>query len=212
MPSVLRPTVFLDRDGTLNEMVYDESHGVLDSPFWPEHLVLKREAGPFVRALNQLGFMCPVVTNQPGIAKGFLTPMRLDRIHRHLHEELARSGAHLDGIFYCPHHPDPGSRGREDLAIKCHCRKPAPGLIFEAAAVLHSDLDRSYMVGDGLTDMEAGRAAGVTTVLVSKLKPETMERIQQRPEARPDHVVSDLNEALNMIRSARDDMIAAHRS
>ncbi len=212
MPSVLRPTVFLDRAGPLIEMVHDEYHGVLDSPFWPEHLVLKREAAQFVRALNQMGFMCPVVTNQPGIAKGSLTPMRLDRIHRRLREELARRGAHLDGIFYCPHHPDPGPRGKENLAIECQCRKPAPGLILEAAAVLHSDLHRSYMVGDGLTDMEAGRAAGVTTVLVSRLKPEIMERIQQRPEARPDHVVSDLDEALDLIRSARDSLISEHRS
>ena len=171
MPSVLRPTVFLDRDGTLNELVYDEQSGAMNSPLWPEQFMLKPHAAQFVKGLNELGFLCIVVTNQPGVAKGSLSLVRLDRIHWRMREELARSGAHLDGIFYCPHHPDPGPGGNPALATACHCRKPRPGLLIEAASVHHVDLYRSYMVGDRLTDMEAGRAAGVTTVLLSAQHP-----------------------------------------
>ena len=212
MPSVLRPTVFLDRDGTLNELVYDEALGIMSGPLWPDQLVVARQAGLFVKALNELGFLCLVVTNQPGIAKATTTPVRLDRVHRRLREELARSGARLDGIFYCPHHPEPGPGGKKDLAVECRCRKPAPGLILEAAAVHHVDLYRSYMVGDRLTDVEAGRAAGVGTILVSELTSEIVERIEQHPDARPDHVVRDRKGALALIRTARDGMIAEHES
>ena len=159
MPSVLRPTVFLDRDGTLNELVYDEGSGAMNSPLWPEQLVLKPHAPQFIKGLNDLGFLCIVVTNQPGIAKGSLSLVRLDRIHRRMREELARSGAHLDGIYYCPHHPDPGPGGNPALATACRCRKPRPGLLIEATSAHHVDLYRSYMVGDRLTDMEAGRGA-----------------------------------------------------
>ena len=211
MPSVLRPTVFLDRDGTLNELVYDEQSGAMNSPLWPEQLMLKPHAAQFVKGLNELGFLCIVVTNQPGVAKGSLSLVRLDRIHRRMREELARSGAHLDGIFYCPHHPDPGPGGVPALATACHCRKPRPGLLIEAASVHHADLYRSYMVGDRLTDMEAGRAAGVTTVLLSGEKCDELEGLRDRPDARPDHVVEDLDKALALIRGARDRLIAEHR-
>lgn len=211
MPSVLRPTVFLDRDGTLNELVYDEQSGAMNSPLWPDLFMLKPHAAQFVKGLNELGFLCIVVTNQPGVAKGSLSLVRLDRIHRRMREELARSGAHLDGIFYCPHHPDPGPGGNPALATACHCRKPRPGLLIEAASVHHVDLYRSYMVGDRLTDMEAGRAAGVTTVLLSGVKSDEMEGLRDRPDARPDYVVEDLNKTLALIRGARDGLIAEHR-
>jgi D-glycero-D-manno-heptose 1,7-bisphosphate phosphatase len=211
MPSVLRPTVFLDRDGTLNELVYDEGSGAMNSPLWPEQLVLKPHAPQFIKGLNDLGFLCIVVTNQPGIAKGSLSLVRLDRIHRRMREELARSGAHLDGIYYCPHHPDPGPGGNPALATACRCRKPRPGMLIEATSAHYVDLYRSYMVGDRLTDMEAGRAAGLATVLLSEVKPDETEGLRDRPDARPDHVVADLESALTLIRGARDRLIAEHR-
>lgn len=202
-----KPAVFVDRDGTLNEMVYDETHGVMDSPFRPEHLALKRQAGPFVRALNELGFLVIVVSNQPGLAKGTLTPLRLDRIHQKLRDDLAHAGARVDGIYYCPHHPDPGPGAVPEYTGYCECRKPEPGLLFRAADDHGIDMRRSILVGDGLNDVEAGRAAGVTTILVSALKPEVLECLQARPEAQPDHVVRDLNGALTVIRSLREESV-----
>ena len=211
MPSVLRPTVFMDRDGTLNELIHDDSRGVMDGPLWPEQFALRPWAARFVKGLNDLGFLCLVVTNQPGIAKGTLSLVRLDRIHRRMREELARTGAHVDGIFYCPHHPDPGPGGKADLAIRCRCRKPAPGMILDAASIHRVDMDRSYMVGDRLSDVEAGRAAGLSTVLVSVRKPGQIEGLQEKPDARPDHVVRDLKQALALVRAGRDGLIAERR-
>lgn len=210
MPSVLRPAVFLERDGTLNERVFDEAHGIMCGPRRPEELALKRGAGPFVRALNDLGFLCLVVTDQPAIAKGVTTIVQLDRVHRRLREALARWGARLDGIFFCPHHPDPGAGGRQELGIDCSCRKPAPGLVLEAASIHYANLDRSFMLGARLNDIEAGRAAGVTTILLCDSSLEPRDRIARRPEARPDHIVSHLDEALALIRGARERVISEH--
>ena len=198
-----RPAVFLDRDGTLNEMVYDETHGIVDSPFTPDRMVLKRQAGAFVAALNRLGYLCLVVTNQPGLAKGTLTLDRLADMHERMESLLEARDAHLDGIYFCPHHPDPGSAGPAELAVACSCRKPEPGLIVEAAERHGVDLGRSFMVGDGVVDVEAGRRAGVTTILVAKMQAELLERMADRPDARPDCVAQDLEGALQHIQRTR---------
>lgn len=204
MSVIQRPAVFLDRDGTLNEMVYDPDHGVMDSPFVPEQLMLRRQAATFVGALNELGYLCLVVTNQPGLAKGTLTLERLARIHDKLSADLRRNGAALDGIYFCPHHPDAGPSARRGLAVACACRKPAPGLILEAAADHRVDLRRSFMVGDGLVDVEAGRRAGVSTILVTKAQAALLEKIDERPDARPDHWAADLHGALAIIAGQRN--------
>lgn len=200
---IQRPAVFMDRDGTLNEMVYDADHGVMDSPLMPEQIMLRRQASSFVAALNELGYLCIVVTNQPGVAKGTLTLERLARIHDKLEDDLRRNGASIEKIYFCPHHPDAGTPERKELAIECACRKPAPGLLIEAAAEYRIDLPRSFMVGDGLVDVEAGRRAGVSTILVTQAQAAMLEMVQQRPEARPDRLASDLNAALSIIAGRR---------
>ncbi len=196
-----RLAVFLDRDGTLNEMVYSETHGVMDSPFTPDHFILKSGATRLVRELNRLGLSVYLVTNQPGFAKGTLTIERLDAIHRKLGLALAADDAALDGIYYCPHHPDPGARARPEFTTTCTCRKPEPGMLLQAAQEHDIDMSRSFMVGDGLNDVEAGRRAGVTTIFLSRLKPEVLEAIQDRPELEPHHTARNLDEVLEIIRA-----------
>jgi D-glycero-D-manno-heptose 1,7-bisphosphate phosphatase len=207
--AIRRPAVFLDRDGTLNEMVYDQSRDVTDSPHSPDEVVLRRRAAPFVQALNHLGYLCLVVTNQPGVAKGTLTLERLGRIHEKLEADLERNGALLQEIYFCPHHPDPGADGRPEYKTACSCRKPGPGLLLQAAADHRVDLGRSFIVGDGLIDTEAGRRAGVTTILLTHDRPELLEQVRERPEVRPDHLAVDLDEALAIIVQQRKELIAA---
>ena len=132
---------------------------------------------------------------------------RLARIHDKLEADLRRNGAALDGIYSCPHHPDPGLVRRPDYAVECACRKPAPGLILEAAAEHRVDLRRSFMVGDGLVDVEAGRRAGVSTILVTKAQAALLEKVDERPEARPDHWAADLHEALSIIAGQRNALV-----
>lgn len=143
-----RAAVFLDRDGTLVDEL-----GFLTRA---DGLRLLPGAAEGVRLANEAGLATIVVTNQSGIARGLLTEQDLAEIHRRLTEELARGGARLDAILHCPHHPD---EGEPPLRRACDCRKPAPGLLLEAARRYDLDLGASWIVGDGVRDLEAGRAA-----------------------------------------------------
>ena len=140
--------VFLDRDGTINE----EVEYLTD----PDDVRLLPGATEAVRMLNEVGVPAILVTNQSAIARGYLSPMRLEEIHREIGRQLAARSAHLDAIYVCPHHPDEG----------CACRKPNPGMLERAAEERSLDLCRSFMVGDKASDMEAGRRAGCQTVFV----------------------------------------------
>ena len=145
--------VFLDRDGTLNRYV-----GFLTKP---EQLELLPGAAEGVRAINRSGYLAIVVTNQPVIARGECTFETLDKIHDKLETELGKSGAYLDAIYLCPHHPDSGFEGeRPEFKIDCDCRKPKPGLLLRAAEDFNIDLSQSIMIGDGERDVQAGVNAG----------------------------------------------------
>ena len=144
--------VFLDRDGTLNRHV-----GFLSDPSLFELLPGAAEA---VKKIHEAGYLAIVVTNQPVIARGECSFEGLRLIHNKMETLLGREGAFLDAIYYCPHHPDSGFEG-ERLEYKrvCDCRKPAPGLLFQAVRDFNIDLSNSIMIGDGPADEAAGRAA-----------------------------------------------------
>lgn len=147
--------IFLDKDGTLVENIpYN-----ID----PELIELSWHAGNALQLFKQLGYALFIVTNQPGIAKGLFTESALDPVRLRLTEHLAQYGVVLDGFYYCPHSPD-GAISR--YAIRCTCRKPMPGMLLRAAREHGVDLSRSWMIGDILHDVEAGRRAGCRTVLI----------------------------------------------
>jgi D-glycero-D-manno-heptose 1,7-bisphosphate phosphatase len=147
--------VFLDRDGTINEEV-----GYMDRL---EKLKLIPVAAEAIRLINSSGMRAVVVTNQSGVARGLFDEAFVETVHVRLREMLRAEGAFLDGIYFCPHHP---TEGRERYLLTCDCRKPAPGLLLQAAADLNLDPVRSYMVGDTLKDIEAGIRAGARGILV----------------------------------------------
>lgn len=199
---LLRPAVFLDRDGVLNEMVYDETHGLLDSPRRADQVRGVPGAGAFLAELRRLGFFLCVVSNQPGLAKGTLTPAALDAVNRKLAECLAADGGAWDAWRFCPHHPEGGPGGNPAWIKRCDCRKPAPGLLTRAAQEYGLDPRCSWMVGDGLNDVQAGHAAGCRTVLLTRLKIEQIERFFSLPDALPTAVAPDFSSALAVIRKA----------
>ena len=178
--------LFLDRDGTLVQPRHYPSR--------PVDLVLYDGIGPQLRALQQAGFRLVVITNQSGIARGYFTEGDLRRMHDHLAAELARFGARLDGVYHCPHHPDGAI---PELAVRCACRKPEPGLLLRAAADLDLDLARSWFVGDILDDVEAGNRAGCRTILVDL----GTEPAPQRPVRRPHFVARSTSHALQIVRA-----------
>ncbi len=157
--SAKQACVFLDRDGTVNKY-----QGLISSE---DRFELEESAAKAIRRLNEAGFLVIVVTNQPVIARGMCGIHDVERIHRKMQVLLGESGAYVDDIAFCPHHPDKGyPEENPDYKIVCRCRKPATGMIDDMAEAYHIDLSRSYMVGDTTVDIETGRRAGLHTVLV----------------------------------------------
>lgn len=187
--------VFLDRDGIINELIYHHDSGVIDSPFTPRQFRFLPRAGEAIRLLNQNGIKVIVASNQPGIAKNHFTEETLAKMDKKMKQELARQGAFLDGIYYCFHHPE----GKNDkYRIPCSCRKPKPGLLLQAAKDFGLDLSSSFMVGDSLTDVQAGKAGGCHTLLIGRMKCELC-RLMDEENARPEIIVADLLQAVHTI-------------
>lgn len=146
----LRPAAFLDRDGVINverDYVYriedfELLPGVVDALQW----------------LQRAGYALVVVTNQGGIGLGMYTEADMNKLHAHLRAQLSQAGVQLDGIYHCPHHP---RSPRFEMRGPCECRKPAPGMIRQATQDLQLDLARSFLAGDKVGDVAAGKAAGV---------------------------------------------------
>jgi D-glycero-D-manno-heptose 1,7-bisphosphate phosphatase len=144
--------IFLDRDGVINQKAPTEEEYVT---CWEEMAILPR-VPEAISLLNHTGFQVIVVTNQRAVAKGVLSIAGLESIHYRMCEYLAARGANIDAIYYCPH----------ELHPPCGCRKPAPGMLFEAAREYNIDLTASWMIGDSEKDVEAGISAGCRTVRI----------------------------------------------
>ena len=165
--------VFLDRDGTINEYV-----GFLSSA---EQFKLIEGAAEAIRQINKSGYLAIVITNQPVIARGDCTFEQLRQIHDKMETELGKSGAYVDAIYVCPHHPDTGFEGeRREYKKVCSCRKPNIGLLLQAEQDFHIDLGRSFIIGDSMRDVEAGRNAGLKDSLLIQKNQEgqLMEAVQ----------------------------------
>ncbi len=145
-----RPAVFVDRDGVINRRLPGDYVRAWDQfRFLPG-----ARAG--LRLLRETGHLLVVITNQRGIGRGLMSEADLAEVHRRMQLELVRSGAGVDAILHCPH----------DLGADCDCRKPKPGMIEQALRRFSIDAGRSWVVGDSLSDLEAGRAAGIRGILV----------------------------------------------
>ena len=151
--------IFLDRDGSINKYV-----GFLKKI---DDFELIDGVAKAIKKINESGYLAIVVTNQPVIARGDVSFEELDEIHNKMETLLGKEGAYLDGIYFCPHHPDKGFEGeRPEYKIDCDCRKPKPGLLLKAAKDFNIDLSKSFMIGDGLHDVLAGKNAGCTSIYI----------------------------------------------
>jgi D-glycero-D-manno-heptose 1,7-bisphosphate phosphatase len=191
----MKRAVFLDRDGVINPMVYNPEHGVLDTPLNPKEFSLLPRVGEAIHAINQMEFLAVVISNQPGVAKGKMTLPLLNAITEKMLEEVEKSGAKLDKIFYCLHHPEAVLAEYRQI---CDCRKPKAGLLLKASQELGINLKLSYMIGDGVTDIQAGKEVGCKTIWIGKKKCETCE-IFQDIKVNPDFTASNLLQAISFI-------------
>jgi D,D-heptose 1,7-bisphosphate phosphatase len=178
--------IFLDRDGVLNEDT--------DLVATPEELLIYDYAGPNVRKINDAGYLAIVITNQSVVARNMCTEEGLRVVHNKLDTVLGEHHAKLDALYYCPHHPH-GGFPEENPAYKvdCHCRKPKPGMLLDAARDFNIDLAQSWFIGDTERDVVAGQAAGVKTIGV------LTGRALKGATVQPDFIKKDLTEAVDFI-------------
>lgn len=178
--------VFLDRDGTLNV-----NTGYVGDV---ENVVLVPQAAEGARMLSEAGFALVAVSNQSGIARGYFSEADADAVDARLRELLGARGVRMTAMYRCPHWPEDE---RPASAQPCDCRKPKPGMLLRAAADLHLDLSQSWMVGDRLLDMQAGRAAGCRCVLVRGVPAHHLE--EDFSSAPPEYRAADLRDAAQYI-------------
>lgn len=180
--------IFFDRDGTINTEI--------DFLRRPEELELIPKSAQAIREANDLGIRVFIITNQSGIARGFLTEQDLAGVHRRLKALLRKQRAHVDAIYYCPHHP---AYGKPPYNIRCDCRKPKIGMLRKAEKDFNLNLGKSFVVGDRCVDVQAGLNAGCTSFLVLTGYGKT-ERGDCVRSIGIDHVAEDAYDAWSQIK------------
>ena len=189
--------VFLDRDGVINDLVWDERTQSHESPYDPKDVVLVDGAAEGIGILRTAGYKLVVVSNQPAAAKGIVSLTTLEQVNARVSSLLAESEVELDAYYLCFHHP---AGTVPDLTAKCTCRKPEPGLLIKAASEMGLALVESWIVGDSETDVAAGRAVGCKTTLLEN--PRSAHR-------RPGKLTADIG-AANLLEAA--EAISGHDS
>lgn len=175
----MRRAVFLDRDGVVNQKAPEGAYVTRLS-----ELVLLPHIGEAVRLLRSAGFLILVVTNQRGVSRGKISPVDLQAMHAEIMRFFAAENVPLEGIYFCPHEGG------------CDCRKPAPGMLLQAAKDHGIELPKSWLIGDSASDIEAGQRAGCRTVLIS-------ESVTKSPKGlTPDLMAEDLPQAARLILEA----------
>jgi len=184
-------TVFLDRDGVINEVVYNKEMGIVDSPSTVEQFKLLPDVGKAVNKLHKQGFKVIVISNQPGLAKDHYDIDVFEKMKEKMKTELEKNGAKTDAEYYCLHHPEAKIKKYKEI---CDCRKPKPGMIFKATKEHNIDLSKSWMIGDGINDLQAGKKAGCKTILIGRMKCDLC-KIMEDEKVKPDFIAPNLFKA-----------------
>jgi len=190
----INKAVFLDRDGVITE----------DPPHYAHRLDQLRiipGSAQAIRVLNEHHFRVIVISNQSGVARGYYTEDDVKKYNDGVEFLLAKAGAHIDAVYYCPHHPDAII---ERYKLDCNCRKPKPGMILDAVQKYSLDIENSFVVGDKWSDIEAGRVAGCKTVLV--LTGHGKEEVDKK-HGLADYIALDLYDAVDKYILSRDNYL-----
>lgn len=188
--------VFVDRDGVLNDLVYDDAEERVGSPFSAKQMRVFPYTAETVKELREgMGYKVIVVSNQPGVAKGQFSMREHKKMGKKLRKSLASAETAFDGEYYCLHHP---SAIHAKYRVECDCRKPKPGLLLRAAEENDVDLASSYFVGDSLVDIKAGKRAGCRTILVGHVTT-FLARMMEQQEVEPDYLVSSFKDVPDLL-------------
>ncbi|MFQ5768075.1 MAG: D-glycero-alpha-D-manno-heptose-1,7-bisphosphate 7-phosphatase [Acidobacteriota bacterium] len=182
----MKPALFLDRDGTVCREVGYVNH--------PERLELLPRSAEAILLAREAGFLCILITNQSGVARGYFPESRIHETHARLVQMLDREGTCLDGLYYCPHHPQ---AGEPPYRRDCDCRKPRPGMIRQAIRDLHVEMTESLVIGDKMSDVETGHAVDIPGILVRTGYGRGEEEYDRsRWSTQPDYIADDLHGAV----------------
>ena len=184
-----RPAVFIDRDGTINEQMGYVNH--------ISRFVLLPGTAEGIRLLNRHQYLAIIVSNQSGVARGYFPMELIDRVHAHMKDLLAKEGANIDGIFFCPHYP----RGIvPEYSVECDCRKPRTGLVQKACEEFDIDMKNSYVIGDRCSDIELAERSNLQGIMVrTGYGLGDIEYVLPHKPFNPQHIARDLLHAIRWI-------------
>jgi len=187
----MEKAIFLDRDGVINDLVYLNEEGIIDSPFTVKQFKLIPKVPEAIKKLHSLGFKMILISNQPGIAKGHFSEETFKKICKKMNDLLLTKNSLLDDEFYCLHHPNAKVKKYKK---KCNCRKPKTGLIKKATKLHNLDLKNSYFIGDGIVDMKVAKNIGCKSVFIGNVNSK-LTKILKDKKIQPDFIAHDLYEA-----------------
>ena len=184
-----RPAVFIDRDGTINEQMGYVNH--------ISRFVLLPGTAEGIRLLNRHQYLAIIVSNQSGVARGYFPMELIDRVHAHMKDLLAKEGANIDGIFFCPHYP----RGIvPEYSVECDCRKPGTGLVQKACESFDIDMKNSYVIGDRCSDIELAERSNLQGIMVKTgYGLGDIEYVLPQKPFKPMHIARDFLHAVRWI-------------
>ncbi|MDE2588439.1 MAG: HAD family hydrolase [Patescibacteria group bacterium] len=188
-------TIFLDRDGVINKLVYHKEEGIIDTPFSESQFEIVNSVPQTISKLRNAGYKIIIISNQPGIAKKYYSSKTFEKICKKMHQELEKKKGMVDDEFYCFHHPDAKN---PKFKKKCSCRKPKIGLIKKAARIHNIDIKNSYFVGDGIVDLQAAKKAGCKSIFVGNMS-SGLSAILKEKKLKPVYIAHDLKEASKFI-------------
>ena len=195
---IMKKAVFFDRDGTILSLVYDKNHGIVRTPLSPREVEFMPHIVSLCKKIKSKGYKLFIISNQPDIGLGRITQKTFNAIQNNLESYFAKYDIAFDGYYYCFHHPYAKIAPYKKM---CVCRKPNPGLLFQAAKEHNIDLINSWMIGDGVNDVLAGHKAGCKTILIANnLESGHLSLATKHlKNTKPDYIVKKLKEILSII-------------
>lgn len=191
----MNKAVFFDRDGTINEMVFEKDEGIVHTPLTPDQVVLDHGIIALLRTTKKLGYLNIVVSNQANVGLGRISRKMHEKINQTINRQLDKENVRFDKEYYCFHHPFAKVK---EYRKDCDCRKPKAGLFRQAAKELDIDLKKSWMIGDGVFDIVAGHQAGCKTILIANVYESSYLSLMEKKlsNIQPDFMVRNVKDII----------------
>ncbi|MFH1900316.1 MAG: HAD family hydrolase [Patescibacteria group bacterium] len=195
----MKKALFLDRDGVINKMVYNQQFGTVDTPFCSKDVELVFGIIELLKLSSSLGFLNIIVSNQPSIGLKKISQAKFETIRKRIVDKLKKNGVVIDGEYYCYHHP---FALIENYKQNCDCRKPKTGLLLQAAKDHNIDLSKSWVLGDGTNDVIAGFNAGCKTILLGNdLESGYLQLMKKHlGKIKPNFIIKKLPDAIKILK------------